>query len=84
MDERVARVKHSPDLGVASQEEKGRKVMGRGPTNDGLMDGRNGFSMSSWTLESISRFSDETIRTAIGFPSNGLDYADAVIHPRRE
>lgn len=24
MDERVARVKHSPDLGVASQEEKGR------------------------------------------------------------
>lgn len=43
------------------------------------MEGRNGFSMSTGR-ESILRFSDETIRTAIAFSSNGLDYADAVIH----
>lgn len=70
--------------GSRSRDKKRRRRRrGRAPTNDGLMEGRNGFSMSSGR-ESISRFSDETIRTAIAFSSNGLDYADAVIHFRRE
>lgn len=78
MGRRVGEVKH---LRISSNDRRERR--GRARTNDGLMDGRNGFPMSL-DVSPFCVFPDETIGTAIGFSSNSFDTQIPVIHPMRQ